>query len=235
MSKGLWMMKNVISLPVVGILYCLMGLICVYGSKDYQDIMYGLVLTESFSQINLRALAGWTVILFFPLIVNGVIIDRCERINILCYVRTKSKFRYRRRIYEICLMNSALWSTILLIVHYTYSKMYSLELTIVLLTHIIMWTALMILCYVLLNRSPLSIILPPLICVLSIGISYSRKEISNYMISSLGMLTHSNLFEHIGISPLVQATSNIVISMICLIVASMKEIFDGGRRKWKQS
>ena len=179
MGKAVDLLRHTISLPFTGIFYTVTALVCVFVSTNYIDILHGLQKAESIGEINLRALAGWLVIIFLPHIINGILLDRCNRIRIFSCVRTKSV-----------------------------SQLFALLF--VLVTHIIMWTSVMLLIYALTNGAAVAFVAAPLICVLSIGFSCSNNSISDYMISCFGMLTRGSLYNGSGLPPMVQTISCLI-------------------------
>jgi len=227
------MVKNVISVPVTGILYaCAAGLI-VYRLAGMEDLLYGLKRAHSISEINLIQLAGWLVILFMPHIANAIILERCELIKTFTCIRTGSVQRFKLKTYVVCFINTLLWSAILWAGHLIISTTFMAELLMVLSTHIMMWTAVTLFFYSFTNRSSLAFAVAPLICVLSIGFSCTDNLYSDYMISFWGMLNRGILFNEKGIMPVVQALLNIVLSAVCIIAAYIKDSSNGGTGKWK--
>lgn len=235
MGKAVDLLRHTISLPFTGIFYTVTALVCVFVSTNYIDILHGLQKAESIGEINLRALAGWLVIIFLPHIINGILLDRCNRIRIFSCVRTKSVSQYNISVYMTCLMNSCLWGVILWVIHLLVSRVHVFALLFVLVTHIIMWTSVMLLIYALTNGAAVAFVAAPLICVLSIGFSCSNNSISDYMISCFGMLTRGSLYNGSGLPPMVQTILNLVISVVCISLAYIKDGLYGGKRKWKPS
>lgn len=235
MGKAIDLLRHTISLPFTGLFYAVTALVCVFVSARHIDILYGLSKAESIGEINLRALAGWLVIAFLPHIINGVLLDRCNRIRIFSCVRTKSVSKYNTSVFMTCLMNSCLWGVILWAIHLLLSRVYMFELLFVLVTHIVMWTAVMLLIYALTNGAAVTFVAAPMICVLSIGFSCGNNVISDYMISCFGMLIRGSLYSGSGLSPVVQTGFNLIISGVCIYVVYIKDGLYGGKRKWKPS
>lgn len=221
MNKTVKLFNNVIPVFIVIPLYVFIALLCVYTFFINEDIIYGFS-KESIGGSSLRKIAGWLVILFIPHIINGLIIERCNRISVFSCIRMRSILQFENLVYTVCFLNSFLWSFIIIAIHIFVSKEYLIELFFVLSTHILMWTALLISLYSLTNKKTIAFAIAPLICVLSIGISNQCDNCSGYMISSLGMLRRSSLYIDNGTPSFVQVISNIIIIFLCRIVIYVK-------------
>lgn len=228
MFRILKLYKNTISIPLTGIIYLCIAFMCVFNNVVYTDVLYGMENAESISEINLKVLAEWILILFLPHIMNGIILERCNAIQIYSYVRTRSMALYYRNVHLICLMNSLLWGIILSSVHLCYDRKYSRELFIVLIPHIIMWTSVMLFSYFITKKATISFVFAPLICVASIGAACGNERLSNFSISSIGMLTKGNIFNDNGLSPVSQAVINVVISLVFIMANCIIGKFRGG-------
>ncbi len=229
------LLKNSVLGTVVFLIYCCLAILFVCADIGHIDILFGLERLESFSDINIRFLAGWTVIIFLPHIVNGFLVGRSEVNVVFCCMRLKSYGKYRRRIYGACLINSFIWGIILWVAHSFVSRLYMIELLLVLASHILMWTSVMIFFLSLTNRSIFSFILPPVICIITIGLSYCNIPVANLMISNYGMLARSGLYEKGEASPIVQMIINIIVSALCIGGASCHDSINKGELIWRLS
>ena len=228
MFRIIRLLMNTISIPLTVVVYFCIAFMCIFNNSGYNDVIYGIENVESVSEISIKVLAGWILILFLPYIINGIILERSNTVKIFCYVRTRSKALYDRSVHIVCMINSMLWGIIICSVHLSFDRKHFGELFLVLVSHIIMWTSVMLFLYCITNKATISIVLAPLICVASIGISCNNERFSNYSISSIGMLYRGTIYNDNGLSPSIQVIINIVISVILIMSDYVIDEFHGG-------
>lgn len=232
MRRSILLFSNCISLPSIICIYFYVATIIVMRSSGW-DVLYGLPRSNSPGELNLRIVAGWLFIIFFPHIINGMILSRVGLISVFLRIRTRNSMCYYRLKYKLCIVNTLLWSVILIGIHSLKSTSQLLIILLVFLTHMVMWTLVMIVFDVVLHETSLSITIAPTICISFISMAERVPSIAHLFPSFYGMISRSSLFYEKGYSPYVLALLNTSVSMLCIFLIYLL-LKIGRRRLWMQ-
>lgn len=217
MRRTTLLLSKFISIPIILGIYICVALTIVNSAFGW-DILYGLPRNDSPGELNLRILAGWLFILFFPHVINGILLSRISLLSVFIRIRIRDTMWYYLLRYKLCIENTVIWSVILIGVHSLRSTAKLLAILIVFISHMVMWTLIMMVFDVVLHESSISIIIAPAACISFISMAEQFPTIASIVPSSYGMISRSSLFYEKGYSPYVMVLLNTSISALCIFV-----------------
>lgn len=109
MKKKVTILKFCINLPLIILLYLSALLLCVLLPQPNFEILLGMPQSDVAGDIDYLLFARWIILMTIPLIVNGVIMERSTKIELLSTIRYRSRRSFRESVLIACWFNTIIW------------------------------------------------------------------------------------------------------------------------------
>lgn len=198
MKKSYQILKYTCNLPVVMIVYFILLIVLFQDPAAFQ----GLPNSGVAGEVDDTRLGKWLVIICVPLLVNGVILERCQKIELFTMLRTNSNMQLY--ILGACLVPTILWTVCqfpFLLWHFDVAvatEIWSLETP-----NTLMWNAAGLLSYALTRKAAWCGFVPLAVLGSSCLLGCRVPKWLPFLPSTWGMFCHSTFSGGVCQAPLI--------------------------------
>lgn len=201
-----------INIPLVVAVYYMVAFCCMRLPEESGYIVSGIMPSHSSGNIDYLQLARWLVLLFTPSVINGFILERSNKTELLSVVRTKGIVQFRRKISLMCFENSIIWVFIISVVYCILFDSLAFKQIVVFGLYVVLLGKLDELLFYSAGQNPKTAALLPIAYILLFMIGECFDEINKYIPSSWGMICrYQNYLE-----PAILSLASIIVTLFLL-------------------
>lgn len=225
MKKTSTILSSCINLYITIMFYLSALFVCVFLPSPNSNILLGIPQSVVAGDIDYPLFGRWIVLMITPLVVNGVIMERATRIELLSTVRFGNRARYKMYLIAACCFNTSVWVLMyIFLAVFLVHEMYILPFSIIVFSSYLMWTTLGFTLFNLTGKKSWS----GIVLVFLIGGTYLLGErfpvLSKYMPGMWAMTCRSTAYIGTGY------TAFYFTAMNLLLTAASGVLFFGGEK-----